>query len=766
MRTLCSLLVAFLVVGCAPENGVEPDRVARDLAVGDDGVHVVVVVGAGAGGIAAAIQAARMGRSVALIEPSDHVGGQLLTVTSMDETRLAAALRPERGDGIYAEFAERVTAHYFKDYHGKPVGTCNILDNDSLCYEARDGEQILRDMIAEAGIQLLPGREVTEVRTDASHRVTGVVTVDGLVWPARIVIDATEYGDLLPLAGAAYRIGNQIRDPAQPPGPDPGDAGACVQETTYTVTIKSYPALPPALDLRGPTPPGGRDDYELHAPLYRRITRDEPQEGTCGEHWGWKCHAAYRGTPDRDNPDNYVATDLRHTKTMINALNDYPTQYSLPDQGLPIAAVEDRAARRVHECAARMLTTQFIYYGQQELGESWGASDEMFPYPANLDHCDQFESNALGTELLFPVRPYVREARRMIGVRTVTGTDILRTATSTFKPFDHMAQRSWATSLMLGYYGNDLHGCWGQFRLEASLGDAPELRTGGGPYQIPFGAFIPRDVDGLLVAEKNLSMSRLVNAAVRVQPSAMMTGMAAGTIAAIAVARGIQPRNVPPVLVQDALLASRVPSNLSLYTYDDVPRDSPRWGDVQLASTNGVLIGEGNFQFGANHPLTRAQGAVAMQRTFRYPIDPPSSVAYADVPSTSPFWRFVQAMTRERITAGCGTDPSGLPLFCPDDPTQRQQLAVWIVAALHLTTARCAVRPYADVPISSPFCPFIATLKQAGLAVPCDGTRFCPGDAVTRADTTAFTRRAMVYMAANSTPEGACERQPPDYCDP
>jgi hypothetical protein len=389
----------------------------------------------------------------------------------------------------------------------------------------------------------------------------------------------------------------------------------------------------------------------------------------------------------------------------------------------------------------------------------------MSSYGLNLDHCDQFQPRALGTEQLFPVRPYIREARRMIGVQTVTGTDIKRAAPSTFRGFDNMAQRSWATSLMVGYYGNDFHGCFGDSRLEADLGDLSNLRTGGGPYQLPFGAFIPRDVDGLLVVEKNLSMSRLVNAAVRVQPSSMMTGMAAGALAAIAVARGILPRNVPPVLVQDALLASRVPNNLSLYTYDDVPLGSPRWGDVQLASTHAVLIGVGSFQFGAAQPLTRGQGAIAIQRTFRYPLDPPSTIEYADVPSGPPLWKFVQAMTREGITSGCGPGPDGLPRFCPDAAALRRELAVWIVAALRLAHPACTAKPYDDVETSDPYCPFIATLKGSGLAVACDENRFCPADPVTRADTTAFTRRAMVYMASVPTPVGACYRTPPSYCD-
>jgi hypothetical protein len=131
-------------------------------------------------------------------------------------------------------------------------------------------------------------------------------------------------------------------------------------------------------------------------------------------------------------------------------------------------------------------------------------------------------------------------------------------------------------------------------------------------------------------------------------------------------------------------------------------------------------------------------------------------------------WRYVQAMTREGLTQGCGVNGNNEPLFCPGNDVRRRELMVWIVAALHLDHAQpCTTKPYDDVEITDPICPFWAAAKGAGLAVTCtDETHVCPADLVTRADTTAFTRRAMLYMARTPTPVGACYRTPPDYCDP
>ena len=69
----------------------------------------VIVAGAGTGGTCAAIQAARMGASVLLLEETDWIGGRMNTaaVTSMDQGGQLV-----RNRGIYREFCQRVEAHY------------------------------------------------------------------------------------------------------------------------------------------------------------------------------------------------------------------------------------------------------------------------------------------------------------------------------------------------------------------------------------------------------------------------------------------------------------------------------------------------------------------------------------------------------------------------------------------------------------------------------------------------------------------------------
>lgn len=721
----------------------------------------VLIIGAGAGGIAAALQASRLGRTVALLEETAHVGGQLLSVTSMDESTGSIPSYPEREGGIYGEFNQRIRARY----GARPVGTC-YWSNASLCYEAADGEAVLRQMLAERQLArpeftLQTRTRVLSVQRDASGtRVTGAITDDGMQWLSKILIDATEYGDVMPLAQVPYRVGNSEFAPARGLTPD---LNGCVQNITATLSIRFYDGgLPAALDLRNVD---AGSDYGSRAPNFVSIVRDDPGGGTTVPGaWSWTYHALYRGTPDRDNPRFYDASlDGGISKTMINALNDYPTILTLADAGYSVRAVEDRAFRREEECRARLLTLQFLHYGQTTLGADWGASDESAGY-GYVDPCDPaiMPAGFAATERFFPHVPYVRESRRVLGVRTISARDIFREpAPGVNTNFASVGHTRYETSLALGYYYTDLHGCWGDNRLESSL-ELKDAGSGGGPFQIPMGTMIPSEMDGFLVAEKNLSQTRMANGATRLQPTCMLTGQAVGTIAALSVARAVQPRVLPPVLVQRALLDAGVA--ISVYRYQDVAHASSHWGDAQLASTYGIMASTTNFTFGETSTLTRGQAAVVLQRTLRYPLPAPRlTPTFADVPSTNPFHRFVEAMADQGLSAGCGGG-----LFCPDTTVTRAQLAVFLMAGLKEPPGSCAnATPWPDVLSNHFACPAIARLKAIGVAAPCNGgSGFCPDAVITRGEAAAFAGNALEYMAGNPTDAGTCYRTPPDFCGP
>ena len=102
----------------------------------------VVVAGAGAGGVSAALQAARLGARVALLEETDWIGGQMTAggVSTMDEAGF------NTDSGIYAEFSDRIKIHYARS--GKSVGTC-YSSARKICFEPGVGRAILEEMMED-----------------------------------------------------------------------------------------------------------------------------------------------------------------------------------------------------------------------------------------------------------------------------------------------------------------------------------------------------------------------------------------------------------------------------------------------------------------------------------------------------------------------------------------------------------------------------------------------------------------------------------------
>jgi hypothetical protein len=108
-------------------------------------------------------------------------------------------------------------------------------------------------------------------------------------------------------------------------------------------------------------------------------------------------------------------------------------------------------------------------------------------------------------------------------------------------------------------------------------------------FSVPLGALVPESVDGLVVADKAISVSNVANGTTRLQPVVLLTGQAAGALAALAARSGREPRAVPVREVQQALLAAHA----FLLPYLDVAADHPQFARVQRVGATGILKGRG-----------------------------------------------------------------------------------------------------------------------------------------------------------------------------
>jgi hypothetical protein len=588
----------------------------------------VVVAGAGTGGCGAAIQAARMGCRVLLLEETDWIGGQMAAagVTTMDEDSVWMKF-PVRERGIYREFHESVTSHYYarnKDpyvaYYGNPQMEGG--------YEPRIARGILYALLANAGetgakIRNVSAKEAEPTVSLRSHvvavrkegDVVRGVTIetsldDGSTQRSevtcKVLVDATEYGDVLPLVGVPYRVSNQkVPAEAKSAAAAGVDLASAIQDHTWTAIVREYPAgVPEHLQIKSPPP-----DYEDYsAKRYKKFQR-------YGLHqWGvaakgikgprdYRVYFAWRGMADGDSPLVGTASELRHTQCGFNGGNDY---------SVSAGTCEDPQQRLLDERRGIYLTLGALYYFQQELGLNWSlAEDEGYDTPYNrakmkaLDLRSDLEPLARH----LPQMPYVRESRRMIGVDTLKAADLGR-----YENAKHVAH-----SVAMGDYFMDLdHGRTAHL-IEKDL-DTEEPPRGGGPFQVPMEVFLPEKIDGFLPAEKNFSQSRLANGATRLQPITMLTGQAVGTMAALAVRKNVQPRELSVFEVQSTLLDSG--STLIQRWYADVPWGTPIWKATQLLSLHQVLDRPGAIDKDNTVPL----GSVA-----RWGVD--QSLTHADLRS-------------------------------------------------------------------------------------------------------------------------------------
>lgn len=346
---------------------------------------------------------------------------------------------------------------------------------------------------------------------------------------AKQVIDATELGDVMANAKVPYDLGMESNEITQE-NVHKGPSNDFVQDITYVAILKDYGI--------------GKDCTIVRPPNYDPAEFD----GACTDYYFNK--ARQKPSVDAQKMLNYGK--LPNNKYMIN----------WPGYGndIYLNIVEMSEAERNKELIkAKEQTLRFIYFIQHQLGfKQLGLADDEYP-----------------TKDRFPLIPYHRESRRVKGLVRM---DIKQIAT----PFQ-LTNPLYRTGIAVGDYPIDHH--------HKKNPKAPQhLDFYGVPsFNIPLGVLIPANTKGLVVAEKSISVSNVVNGTTRLQAIALLIGQAAGTLAATAAKDNCSADKVPIRKVQAALLAS----NAYIMPYFDVPLTHPHFEAVQKIGATGILKGQG-----------------------------------------------------------------------------------------------------------------------------------------------------------------------------
>ncbi|GAA1709169.1 hypothetical protein GCM10009702_09550 [Propioniferax innocua] len=521
----------------------------------------IVVVGGGLSGVAAAVASARRGLQVVLVEETHMVGGQATAagVSSFDVTTFYDRMINDHG--IWGEYVSRLLDLYEGEL-SRPLNVTHYRD-DSIGPNVSGAERVLTEMLRESGVVTLRNTQVTGVIRNGAT-VGGVKTQAGPI-TAKVTIDATETGELLSLGGVPHRIGRLESDGLMT-WPR-AVAFAPIQDITRTLVVREYPdGVPDELVLKEPPRGYGRTSLsfarampKLGVPLVDPMLRLGPLG-----------FAAYRAAPDLSRRQVHTGAEWqRVTRTCLNYMNDFP---------VTTAYLTSPEERQEADAMAFEKTLCVLFYMQQELGLNWSvATDEGFADgPRSFNpHIDEkyreFERHS-------PLIPYIRESRRVIGAGTLVGKEIWRDRNHGEAPWHK-------DTIAVGTYPPDLHGGRQAGDLEKeTLGETLEDKPKSwreGPFSIPMHSLIPKWVDGFLVAEKNISVSRIASGAIRLHPTVTAIGEAAGVLAAIAVKTNRSSREVLPVEVQ--LELANGGALITQLAVASIGRDSEDFAPVTLA---------------------------------------------------------------------------------------------------------------------------------------------------------------------------------------
>lgn len=555
-------------------------------------VYDVVIYGGTSAGVSAAIQTKRMGKSVVLIEPGQHLGG--LTVSGLGQT--------DSGDktvigGISREFYRRIRQHYSQDSSWRQEQMTQNASykqpGDAMwTFEPHVAEKVMKDWLTDEGVTCVLGESLnrkTGVHKE-SARIRSIKMNSGRSFSGKRFIDATYEGDLLAAAQVSYTIGREANSQY-----DETLNGVQVGNAAHHQFVKPVdPYLTPGDPASGLLPginanlphPDGTADAMVQAYNFRICMTDDP-----GNRVPFYKPEGYDPLQHELLLRNFEAGDLRlpmsigmmpNRKTDLNNNFAVSSDWIGMNHNYPDADDATRAKiLKDHETYVKGFLWTLANHPRvpaevREKAARWGYSR------------DEFVDNGY-----FPFWCYIREGRRMIGTYVQTENDCRRI-------------RICEDSVGLGSYNMDSHNCQryvdetGHVRNEGDVQVSPR-----GPYAISARALLPKVAEcENLVVPVCLSCTHIAYGSIRMEPVFMVLGQSAATMCCLSLDGDRSLHSLPYSELREKLLAdhqildlknrlpaatARLPKNMPGIVVDDV--DAKKVGEWLSSSSIAGFVG-------------------------------------------------------------------------------------------------------------------------------------------------------------------------------
>jgi len=512
----------------------------------------VVVYGDASGGVTAAVQVARMGKSVVLVSQYGHLGG--MTSSGLGWTDLG---NPAILGGLSREFYHRLYEHYENDEAwqwqsrdqfrnaGQGVPALNPKTELASTFEPKVAEAVFDAMVKEAGVTVINGRiDPDDGVVKEGKRITAIKLEDGTKLKAKAFIDASYEGDLLAAAGVSFVVGRESNSEFDEQGN--GNTGVARKNQLPNgidpYVVKGDPAsglLPGVNPDLGGEP--GEGDHRLQAYCYRMVLTDVPENRVMIEKPDGYDAADYellfRAIEQGQRGGFFKTSPMPNRKTDSNNTGGISTDYIGMNYGddwnwatLNHEQREQLAAKHRDWQLGLVWTVQNHPRVPEKIRGAyakWGLAKDEFTDNDN-----------------WPYNIYVREARRM---------------RSNFVMTENHCKRKLPVEdpVGMGAYTLDSHNTQrvvanGMVKNEGDI----QSYLGGKPYGISYRAIVPREseCENLLVPW-SLSATHIAFGSIRMEPVFMILGQSAGTAACMAIDQNTSVQTVPYEKLRERLIA-------------------------------------------------------------------------------------------------------------------------------------------------------------------------------------------------------------------
>ncbi len=514
----------------------------------------VVVYGGTSAGVVAAVQAARLGKSVILVSPDTHLGGLSsggLGYTDSGNTKAVGGMAREFYTKIYRHYNSPEAWRWQKngEFSNEGQGSRARVDSEQTMwtFEPHVAERLFNEWLREHKVPVCRNEWLDRDKgvVKQAGRIVSVTMLSGRIFKAKVFIDATYEGDLMASAGVSYHVGREANSVY-------GEAYNGVQLEAYKHHRHYFmsPVSPykiagdpksGVLPYVSAEPPGqtGEGDRRVQAYCFRTcLTRHAPNRVPFPKPEGYD--PANYELLLRDlltgRKDFFEKFDLiPNLKTDTNNHGAFSSDFIGMNYDYPEASyAQRRAIIRAHENYQK----GYYYFVANDPRVPAFIREEMAQWGLAAD---EFTDNGH-----WPHQIYVREARRMIGQHVMTEHDTLN-KTAVEDPVG------------MGSYTLDSHNCQRYITPDGFVQNEGDVGVSAkGPYRISYGSILPKKTECQnLLVPVCVSSSHIAFGSIRMEPVFMILGQSAATAAAQAIDEGKAVQEIDYPRLRARLLADK-----------------------------------------------------------------------------------------------------------------------------------------------------------------------------------------------------------------